>query len=123
MTTSKDSVDYRCHAKRLADAVEAFIWVHSGGDDGCLLPEAYQEGLKALEQYNQAVGSKFVTLKALMQLAEERARSEGGDAYAAMLRAIATRSKDCYEHMDDDREIYLDIKEWLEYEAKWEAEQ
>jgi len=123
MTTSKDSVDYKCHAKRLADAVEAFIWLQSGGSDGCLLPEICQEGLEALESYNKAVGSKFVTLKALMQLAEEQARAEGSDVYAAMLKAIATRSKDCYEHMDDDREIYLDIKEWLEYEAKWEAEQ
>ena len=123
MTTSKDSVDYKCHAKRLADAVEAFIWLQSGGSDGCLLPEVCQEGLEALESYNKAVGSKFVTLKALMQLAEEQARAEGSDVYAAMLKAIATRSKDCYEHMDDDREIYLDIKEWLEYEAKWEAEQ
>lgn len=123
MTMSKDSVDYKFHAKKLANAVETFIWLYSGDSDGCLLPEIFQQGIEALESYNKAVGSKFVTLKALMQLAEERARAEGSDVYAAMLKAIATRSKDCYEHMDDDREIYLDIREWLEYEAKCEAEQ
>ena len=123
MTTNSCSVDYKCHAKKLANALESFIWLHSGGSDGCLLPEICQEGIEALESYNKAVGSKFVTLKALMQLAEEQARAEGSDVYAAMLKAIATRSKDCYEHMDEDREIYLDIKEWLEYEANWEVEQ
>jgi hypothetical protein len=123
MTTNKDSVDYKCHAEKLANAVETFIWLHSGDSDGCLLPEICQQGIEALESYNKAVGSKFVTLKALMQLAEEQARAEGSDVYAAMLKAIATRSKDCYEHMDDDREIYLDIKEWLEYEASLEVKQ
>lgn len=116
-------MDYQFHAKRLADLVEEFIWCHSGGDDGRALPAIYSAAIEALEAYRKDASPQRVKLKTLMRLAEQQARTEGKDSYAEMLKAIAYRSKDCYEHMDDDREVYQDIKEWLEYEAGLEIDQ
>jgi len=116
-----ETPDYKALASDLADALEEFLWAHAGGDDGRALPAICRNALEVTERYRKAVGPKRVGLKTLIGLAYDQARSEGKDPWAAILKAVAYRSKDCYDHMDDDREVYKDIQEWLEYEASLEA--
>jgi hypothetical protein len=115
MTSS--TPDYKALASDLADSLEAFLWAHAGGDDGRSLPAICRDALEVTERYRKAVGPKRVGLKTLISIAADQARLEGKDPNQAILQAIAYRAKDCYDHMDDDREVYKDIQEWLEYEA------
>ncbi len=115
-----ETPDYKALASTLADALEEFLWAHAGGDDGRALPEICRNALEVLEQYRKIVGPKRVGLKTLIALAYDQAKSEGKDPYEAILKAVAYRAKDCYDHMDDDREICKDIEAWLEHEASLE---
>jgi hypothetical protein len=119
MTSS--TPDYKALASDLADSLEAFLWAHAGGDDGRSLPVICRDALEVTERYRKTVGPRRVGLKTLISLAADQARLEGKDPNQAILQAIAYRAKDCYDHMDDDREVYKDIQEWLEYEASLEA--
>jgi hypothetical protein len=107
------------HAEALAEILETWVqWsskvpnFHAG-----LLS---QQSVSVLEAYRRDVGPSRINLKSLMALCYEEAVKNNEDPFEAILRLIAGRSKDCYDHMDDDREIYQDIKEWLEYEATLE---
>jgi hypothetical protein len=118
---TNETPDYKALASDLSDALEEFLWAHAGGDDGRALPAICRNALEVAERYRKAVGPKRVGLKTLIGLAYDQARSEGKDPWEAILKAVAYRAKDCYDHMDDDREVYRDIQEWLEYEASLEA--
>lgn len=113
--------DYKALCSQLADALEEFLWAHAGGDDGRALPAICRNALEVTERYRKAVGPRRVGLKTLISLAADQAKAEGKDPNEAILKTVAYRAKDCYDHMDDDREIYKDIQEWLEYEASLET--
>lgn len=115
------TADYEELASKLADALEEFLWAHAGGDDGRALPAICRNAIEIVEQYRKVAGRKAVGLKTLIQLAHDQAQSEGRDPYEAILETVAHRAKDCYDHMDDDREVYRDIQEWLKYEASLEV--
>ena len=117
-----ETPNFKALASDLADALEEFLWAHAGGDDGRSLPGICRNALEVTERYRKAVGPKRVGLKTLISLAADQAKLEGKDPWEAILKSVAYRAKDCYDHMDDDREVYKDIQEWLEYEASLEVE-
>jgi hypothetical protein len=108
------------HAEVLAEALERWIAWAATPKSAYHANLLAQHSTQVVEAYRRDVGPSKINLKSLMALCYDEAVKNDDDPFEAILRLIAGRTKDCYDHMDDDREIYQDIKEWLEYEATLE---
>lgn len=110
------------HSERLAVLLEQFVCAYSGAaniDHAALVGEA----ISALDDYRkEASGGKY-NLKSLVRLAHRNAEANGEDPYAAILKAVGSFSSSWERFATDDQEVYLDIKDWLEWEAEQELQE
>ena len=112
-------VNYERHADALAEALQEFIWIHSGSDSGIGLQTAFKAALRALIEYRKdAEPETQKPLKQILKEAHWRADYLREDAWGAVLEALADRAQDWERHASDDGSTTDDIRDWLRAEAE-----
>ena len=109
------------HSERLAALLEQFVCAYSGVtsvDHAALVGEA----ISALDDYRKEASGVKYNLKSLIKLAHHNAESNGEDPYAAILKVVGSFSSSWERFATEDQEVYLDIKDWLEWEAEQELQ-
>lgn len=113
-------VNYEKHADALAEALQEFVWIHSGSDSGLGLQYAFKAALRALMEYRkeaEAVSEK--PLKRVLQDAywEAAPDIQIADPWTAVLEALADRAKDWEKYASESGSTTDDIRDWLRAEA------
>lgn len=113
-------VNYEKHADALAEALQEFVWIHSGSDNGIGLQCAFKAALRALVEYRQdAEAVPQRPLKRVLQDAYWEAVPDihVADPWTAVLEALADRAQDWEKHASESGPTTDDIRDWLRAEA------
>lgn len=115
-------VNYEKHADALAEALQEFIFIHCGSDNGVGLQIAFKNALHELSEYRKASeGDGSVIQKSLKRILEdaywEAVPEISVDPWAAVLESLADQAPNWEQYSSDDRSVTEDIRAWLRAEA------
>jgi hypothetical protein len=109
------------HATCLADLLEQFVCLHSGTVHPNL-PALLEQSVDAIDRLRRDMPPKQFNLKSLIKLAVEEAARNGEDPYGQVLKVVGSCTKKWERFATEDQEVYLDIKDWLEWESEQEIQ-
>lgn len=115
-------VNYEVHADALADALQEFVYIHSGSDNGIGLQLAFNEALRVLMEYRKAFEqANDESLKQKLSNAYWDATELEQDPWQVVLLELAKHTARWEKYSSDDRTVTEDLAAWFRAEAAAET--